>query len=143
MARDGKTEALSKVILFSGLNRKELATVGRIADQAKVPAGELIVTEGTPGREFYLILEGFAVVRRGGRKIATLGPGDYFGELAILDGGPRSATVSADSDLSVLVIGQREFYGVLEQLPVLATKLLANMARRLRSADTKAASASH
>ena len=140
MARDGKLELLSKVGLFSALNRKELTLVGKSADPAAVRSGTTVVSEGTPGHEFYLILEGTAVVRRNGRKVATLGPGNYFGELALLDNGVRSATVVAETDLSVLIIGQRQFFGVLEEVPAVSLKLLANMAHRLREADTRATS---
>ncbi len=140
MARDGKIEMLANVRLFSALNKKELTLVGRNADQASVSAGTTVVSEGTPGHEFYLILEGTAIVRRNGRKVATLGPGDYFGELALLDGGIRSASVVADTDLKVLVLGQREFLGVLEQVPAVTTKILEHMAHRLREADARAPS---
>jgi len=79
-------------------------------------------------------------VRRGGRRIAMLGPGQYFGEMALLDRGPRTATIVADTDMSLLVLGQREFAGLLDQIPSLSYKLLATMAARLREADAKATS---
>jgi CRP/FNR family cyclic AMP-dependent transcriptional regulator len=140
MARDDKLDLLADVGLFSGLNRKELTLVGRSADQVRAPSGTVLVEEGKPGHEFYLLLDGSAVVRRSGRRIATLGPGSYFGELAILDGGTRSATVVADSDVTMLVLGQRQFLGVLAEIPTVAAKLLASMAHRLREADAKATS---
>jgi CRP/FNR family cyclic AMP-dependent transcriptional regulator len=140
MARDEKLDLLSNVGLFSTLNRKELTLVGKSADQVTVGAETTLVAEGSSGHEFYLILEGTAVVRRNGRKVAALGPGDYFGELALLDGGPRSATVTAETDLEVLIIGQRQFFGVLEEIPPVALKLLATMAHRLRQADVRAPS---
>jgi CRP-like cAMP-binding protein len=99
-----------------------------------------VVTEGQLGHEFYLLLSGSASVRRNGRKIATLGPGQYFGEMALLDRGPRSATIVIEEPAELLVIGQREFLAVLDQVPALAHKLLVNMAVRLREADTKALS---
>jgi len=135
---DSKVAQLAKVRLFSSLNKKELGLVAKASDVVSVPAGTQIVTEGTSGREFYLLLEGSATVRRNGRKIATLGPGDYFGEMALLDRGPRSATVVADTDCSLLVLGQREFLAVIDQVPVVALKLLVSMAARLREADAKA-----
>lgn len=138
MARDGKLEMLAEVRLFSGLTKRELTEIGKRADTATAHAGEEIVREGARGHEFFLIVNGTAVVRRNQRKVATLGPGDYFGELAILDGGVRTATVLAESDLTLLVIGQREFMSVLTQVPTLASKLLASMAHRLREADTRA-----
>jgi CRP/FNR family transcriptional regulator, cyclic AMP receptor protein len=79
-------------------------------------------------------------VRRNGRKVAELGPGSYFGELSLLDNGPRSATITANGETELAVIGQREFMGVLDQVPTVSRKLLMTMASRLREADTKALS---
>jgi CRP-like cAMP-binding protein len=140
MAADRKLEHLAKVQMFSSLNKRELGLISRAAEVVKVKGGTEIVTEGTTGHEFYLVLTGEAAVRRNGRKINTLGPGRYFGELALLDRGPRSATVVADTDMELVVIGQREFMGVLDEVPPVAHKLLVSMAARLREADTKAVS---
>ena len=140
MAADRKLEHLAQVGMFSSLNKKELAMVARASDVVSVAPGTEIVREGDFGHEFYLLLQGTATVRRAGRKVAQLGEGDYFGELALLDRGPRSATVVADGECEILVIGQREFVGVLDQVPAVARKLLASMAARLREADRKAVS---
>lgn len=140
MATDRKLDHLAQVKLFSSLNKKELGLVAKASDMVSVPAGTEIVTEGQIGHEFYLILEGSAVVRKGGRKVATLGPGSYFGEMALLDKGPRSATVVTETASSLVVIGQREFTAVLDQVPAVAHKLLVSMAARLREADTRALS---
>ncbi len=140
MAADRKLEHLAQVGMFSSLNKKELAMVARASDVVSVAPGTEIVREGDFGHEFYLLLQGTATVRRAGRKVAQLGEGDYFGELALLDRGPRSATVVADAECEILVIGQREFVGVLDQVPAVARKLLASMAARLREADRKAVS---
>jgi len=140
MAADRKLEHLANVRMFSALSKKELNMVSKAADVVTVKAGTDVVTEGTTGHEFFLILDGQASVRRGGRKVATLGPGDYFGELALLDRCPRSATIVAETPLEVAVIGQREFMAVLDQVPPVSHKLLVTMAHRLREADTKAVS---
>jgi CRP/FNR family cyclic AMP-dependent transcriptional regulator len=140
MAKDGKLEHLAQVRLFSTLNKKELTLVGKASDEVQVPAGKVLVSEGTAGHEFYLIREGQAIVRRGGRRVAMLGPGQYFGELSLLDRGPRTATVVADTDMAVLVLGQREFAAILEAVPVVAHKLLEAMAHRLRECDSRATS---
>jgi CRP-like cAMP-binding protein len=140
MAADPKIELLSKVQMFSSLNKKELGLIARSADVITVKPGTEIVTQGTPGHEFYLVVSGRAIVRRNGRKIATLGPGQYFGELALLDRGPRSATVIAETEVDLAIISQREFLAVLNQVPAVAYKLLVSMASRLRDADTKAVS---
>ncbi|HET9732976.1 MAG TPA: cyclic nucleotide-binding domain-containing protein [Acidimicrobiales bacterium] len=137
---DRKLDYLSRVKLFSSLNKKELGMVARASDVISVPAGTEIVKEGELGHEFYLIASGTAVVKRNGRKIATLGPGRYFGEMALLDRGPRSASVTAEEPCELIVLGQREFMGLLDQVPPVAHKLLVSMAARLREADTKAVS---
>lgn len=140
MAADRKLEHLANVRMFSSLNRKELSLVAKAADVVTIKAGNVVVEEGSPGHEFFLILDGEASVKRGKRKIATLGAGSYFGEMALLDRGPRSATIVADSDLRLVVLGQREFMGLLDQVPALSHKLLVAMATRLREADSKAVS---
>src|SRR5947199_5727185 len=136
--RDNYLDHLARVPMFSACSKKELEKIGRASDEIHVDPGHVLVEEGKPGHEFFLILDGTANVLRNGRKVATLGRGQYFGELSLLDRGPRSATVKAATDLDVLVLGQREFGGVLDSVPALSRKLLAAMASRLREADTKA-----
>ena len=139
MARAGKQiEFLATVPLFSALTDDELTTVVRAAEELDVAGGEELVTEGRVGRDFFLILDGDAVVRRNGRKVATLGPGNWFGELSLIDNEPRSATVVAVTDMKLLVLGQAEFGGLLETVPSMAAKLLRGIALRLRQADARA-----
>ena len=135
--KDSKLDQLSNVRLFSACNKKELGLIGRASDEVEVPAGRVLCEQGKPGFEFYLILDGEATVKRNGKKIASLHPGQYFGELALLDRGPRNATVEASKDSTLLVLGQREFSGLLDEVPGLAHKLLTSMAARLREADAK------
>ena len=129
---------LSKIWLFSTSSGKDLRTIKRALEEITVPPGRILCEQGTIGREFFLIVSGEASVRRNGRKIATLGPGQYFGELALLDRRPRSATVASETDMNLLVLGQRQFNGVLDSVPALSRKMLAAMATRLREADEKA-----
>jgi CRP/FNR family transcriptional regulator, cyclic AMP receptor protein len=93
--------------------------------------------QGEVGRQAFVILEGTAVVKRGGRKVADLGPGDTAGELSLLDLGPRTASVFATSDMRVLVLTARQLTGLLDETPALAHKLLAAMAGRIRDLDRK------
>jgi CRP-like cAMP-binding protein len=137
MARPKELD-LKTVWLFSSCSPSELRTIRSSLEEITVPAGKVLCEEGTVGREFFVIVEGTADVVRDGKTIATLGPGGHFGELALLDHKPRSASVVSVSDLTVLVLGQREFNGVLEAVPTIARKLLAAMATRLRESDTKA-----
>ena len=138
MARgDAYLDHLASIPLFRALNRKELQKVARASDETTVPEGRVLVEQGATGRECFVIVDGTATVKRNGRKVATVGPGDYFGELALLDHGPRTATVEADTKLTVLVLGQREFSAVIDEVPGLAHKLLGSLAARIRDLDTK------
>ncbi len=110
----------------------------------RLAGGAEVVAEGAPGDAFYLVVRGTATVRRNRRKAAVLGPGDYFGELALLDGGPRTATVVADEPvellaIELLAIERGPFARVLEEVPAVGQKLLVTMAARLRDADRRAA----
>ena len=138
MARNNKVDHLRDVSLFSACTVKELTLIARASDEVTVDASVAVVTEGQRGREFYLILSGRAVVSRGGRKVAELGPGQYFGEMSLLDGAPRNATVTAAGPTTLLVLDQREFAALLDTTPGVARKLLTQMAGRLRVADEKA-----
>ena len=137
MAKDTKLDQLARVRLFSACSKKELTTIGRASDEVTVADGAVLCEEGKPGHEFYLVLGGNVVVKKGNRKLTTLGPGDHFGELALLHRGPRNASVVADGSATLLVLGQREFSGVLDSIPGLAHKLLTTMASRLAEADSR------
>jgi CRP/FNR family transcriptional regulator, cyclic AMP receptor protein len=126
---------LSDVPMFRALSKKDLGLVARLAEDFTVNEGHVLVHEGKRESQFYLIVSGQAKVTRGRKTVATLGPGEYFGELALLDPGPRNATVTAVSDMEVLELGAREFGGLLEEVPGIARKLLAGLARRLHAAD--------
>ena len=136
--RDAYLDHLASVPLFAACSRKDLQNIARASDEVSVSAGKTLVEQGQIGRECFVIVDGSATVKRNGRKVATLGPGDYFGELSLLDKGPRTASVTADSDMKVLVLGPREFSGVLDAVPGLAHKLLSTLAGRIRELDTKA-----
>jgi CRP-like cAMP-binding protein len=129
---------LASVPLFAACSRKELQAIARASDELSVPEGKVLAEQGAVGRQCFVILEGTASVERNGRKIATLGPGAYTGELSLLDNGPRTATVTAETPMTVLVLGPREFTSVLEQVPAMTHKLLAALASRVRELDTEA-----
>ena len=135
--RDAFIQHLQQVPLFAACTRKDLQQVARRAEDIHVPAGKALVSEGETGHEFFVIVEGKARVTRQGRKVASLGAGDAFGELALLEKAPRNATVIADSDMELVVLGQREFAGLIDEVPGFARKLLAGMAHRLREADAR------
>ena len=137
MRRDQYLKHLSEVPMFRALSKRDLGLVARLAEDYKVAAGQVLTREGKRESQFYFIVDGKAKVTRGKRTVATLGPGDYFGELALLDPGPRNATVTAQTDMEVLELGSREFGGLLEEVPTIARKLLAGLARRLHEADAR------
>jgi CRP-like cAMP-binding protein len=137
MRRDAKIERLSQVPMFSACSRKDLGLIARYAEELSVEAGRDLIREGDTGREFYVIVEGKARLTRGGREVAVLGPGSYFGELALLDGQRRDATVTTTTPTEVLVVGTREFVTLLEDVPQITRKLLAGMARRLHELDSQ------
>jgi len=128
---------LATVPLFQGLSSKELGRVARAADEVALTAGSIVAEEGTPGDSFYLLADGAAVVNRDGKKIATLGTGDFFGEMSLLDDGPRSATVQLTRDSTLLVMHRKDFAGIIADMPGVARKLLQGLAARLREADRK------
>lgn len=134
-SKDSHLDRLSSVSLFRALSRKELEALGRAADAVDVAAGTTLVEEGATGREFFIVLSGEVSVRVGGNEVAVLKEGEWFGELAIIDPAPRDATVTALSPCELLVIDARRFGPLLEEVPVLARKILVGMARRLREAD--------
>jgi CRP/FNR family cyclic AMP-dependent transcriptional regulator len=137
MARDAFVDHLARVPLFSACSQKDLRLVAKRAEDVKVEAGKQLVTEGDTGTEFFVIIEGNATVQRHGQKVAELGPGDFFGDLALLDRAPRNATVTAETPMELLLLGQREFAGLIDDVPEFAHKLLAGLARRVRQQDSQ------
>lgn len=124
MARNETDARLAGISLFEGLSKKELRDLGRLMTELPVKEGTTLIEQDTVGRECMIIVEGTAVVRRNGRKIATLGPGDIMGELSILSGLPRTATVVAETDLVIESLNRREFMSLLDENPRMAKKVL-------------------
>ena len=131
-------DALGRVSLFSDLDRQEVVQIARLFKERRFPNGETIVREGTGGSAFYLITSGNATVSIGGEQIATLQPGDYFGEMALIDEAPRSATVTATSDMVCLGITLWEFRPLVQSNGHIGWKLLQLMAKKLRAAEQTA-----
>lgn len=132
---DAYLERLGALPMFSGCSKQELRDVARIVDELQVEPGRVLMSQGDAGQEAFVIEEGTADVVRDGQLLATVGPGSYVGELALIDAGPRSATVTATSPMRVLVIGTREFSTLLDEVPGLARRVLVSTARRLRAAN--------
>jgi CRP-like cAMP-binding protein len=135
LRKDAKIELLKRVPLFSQCSKQELASVAAVADEIDLGEGKELTTQGRPGREFIVLVEGEAEVRRNGRKVAALGDGDFFGEIALVTNRPRTATVVAKTPVRVLVITDRAFRSLLEHSPGIQGKVLQALAERLADDD--------
>jgi CRP/FNR family cyclic AMP-dependent transcriptional regulator len=129
---DKKLELLARVPLFSGLGKAGLAQVAKLADEIDLPAGKQLLQQGDHPHEFFLIVDGSVRIDRDGAQINTLGPGDFLGEIALLDGGQRSATATAVTPVSLLILGQREFNTLLNDYPDIRASVITALARRVR-----------
>jgi CRP-like cAMP-binding protein len=134
-SRSERSALLAKIPLFDGLSKRQLEDVAKAADEVTALAGTRLATRGETGNEMYVIVAGEAVVQTGDGRNVRLGPGDFFGEMSLVDGGPRSATVDAATDLQLLALGRREFWGLLDQAPTLVRKIMAVLSRRLRTSE--------
>ncbi len=130
-------EHLQNVSLFSRCSRRDLGAIAKLTEIERYEPGAAIVEQGTPGNAFYVVIEGRAVVRRNGRRSGELGPGDYFGELALLDPAPRNADVEALEPTTVARLGVGPFCQMLRDSPTVNERLLAGLARRVRDADSR------
>ena len=126
---------LRNVSLFSGCTDRDLSKIARAADEVTVPAGYALADQGQTGREAFIIVDGSATVRRNGKKVAVLGPGAVVGELSLLDHGPRTATVTTDTEATVLVLDQRHFSAVIDEVPTIGHKIMGVLAGRIRDLD--------
>lgn len=125
-------DSLKQLPIFAACSKRDLEEISRLATQLDLPAGRVLAAEGTPGQEFVVIRAGTVEVSRQGTRLAELGPGDYFGEISLLDGGPRTATVTALTPVTIEVVARPEFDSVLEKVPGLPQRLLQGLAARLR-----------
>ena len=131
--QDTKVLALKRSPLFEGLANKQLATLARLTDDLEVPAGTVLCREGKSGREFFVIIDGEAEVTRGGKHVATIGSGEFFGEIALLERVVRTATVTAKTPLRFFVLTSQAFWGLLDHQPEIQREVLRALARRVAS----------
>jgi CRP-like cAMP-binding protein len=135
LSRRTKIDLLKGIPLFAGCSRAELQAVAQVADEVRLPAGRVLMRQGTPGRELIVLLEGEATVERDGTTIAVRRGGDFLGELALVTGRPRTATVTATTDLQALVLDRLNFDRLLRDVPTIAAKVLKAIAERLPPED--------
>jgi CRP/FNR family transcriptional regulator, cyclic AMP receptor protein len=130
---DTVVDMLSKVDLFDGMSRKELALVRDVSREHSYPEGAVIVEEGATDRRFFLLLDGRVDVTVGGTLVRVFGPGGTFGEISVLDGGPRTATITATSPVTALSIAYFNLRSLLKENPSMAVKLIEVLAGKVRS----------
>ena len=135
--QDEKIDRLAQVPLFSACTKKELRELAKITTDASAATGQVLCTENESGNECYIVVDGQATVTIGGQHVATIGGGGFFGEMALLDGGPRIATVTAATDMELLVLSRREFLELIDQVPSVTRRLLEGLGARLRDADLR------
>jgi CRP/FNR family cyclic AMP-dependent transcriptional regulator len=131
LRRDAKIELLKRVPLFAGCSKQELGEIALVADEIDFPAGKVLTREGDSGREFFVLVEGAAEVRRKGRKVRTMDSGDFFGEIALVSSRPRTATVTATAPVRMLVVTDRAFRELMQNMPSIQMKVLTALADRL------------
>ncbi len=132
-AHDTKVEALKRVPLFAGLSKKELGQLARASEDLEVLPGKVLCKQGRLGREFFVIVEGEAEVERNGKRLATMKPGDFFGEIALLEQSPRTATVTAKTPLRFFVLTGQAFRHLVDESPSVQRKVLQALAKRVLS----------
>jgi CRP/FNR family cyclic AMP-dependent transcriptional regulator len=126
---------LKRVPLFNGCTDKQLEFIASRVEELDFPSGKTLCKEGQSGGDFFIILSGTAEARRSERPVRAMGPGDFFGEIALVDNGPRTATVVATSPLRCLVLGPNQFQDVLYQNADIAVKVMHALASRLRATE--------
>jgi CRP/FNR family transcriptional regulator, cyclic AMP receptor protein len=131
LRKNAKVELIKRVPLFAHCSKKELGLVAQIADEIDLAEGKTLMREGDRGREFFVLVEGSADVRRRNRKVNTLGKGDFFGEIALVSQRPRTATVATTSPVRALVVTEQSFRSLLDRAPDVQRKVLQALADRV------------
>lgn len=138
MTVSGIATRLGEIPIFAGCTKREISTIAKVVREVDHGVGAVVAAEGEPGAGLFIIDRGEAEVTVGGQKVNQLGPGDFFGEMALLDGGPRTATVTATTDLHMYALTSWVFRGLVSEHPQIAFRMLEVMAGRLRAATKSA-----
>jgi CRP-like cAMP-binding protein len=138
VARDEKLDLLHRIPLFSGFDNRRLERLGMLADEVEVPAGKVLMRQGDTGTDMMVIVSGSVSVERDGNRLNTLGSGDFFGEIALVDGGARTATVTAEEPSRLLVITHRDFHSMMDEFPEVADQVMNALANRVRHLEPDA-----
>jgi CRP/FNR family transcriptional regulator, cyclic AMP receptor protein len=135
MAQDEKLEHLKRVPLFAKMGTHELQRLGQLADEVEVGLDTVLAEQGRTGHEFFIVLEGRVMILDGHTPVRTLGPGEFFGEIALIESVPRTATVRAEGIVRLLVVGHREFHALMDEFPSVRGAVLDAVAERLRRTE--------
>jgi CRP/FNR family transcriptional regulator, cyclic AMP receptor protein len=135
MPHDEKLEHLKRVPLFAKMGTRELERLGALADEVEVGLDTVLAEQGRVGHEFFIVLEGRVMVLEGRTPVRTLGPGDFFGEIALIESVPRTATVRAEGIVRLLVIGHREFNALMDEFPTVRSAVMDALAERVRRTE--------
>jgi CRP/FNR family transcriptional regulator, cyclic AMP receptor protein len=138
VARDEKLDLLQGIPLFAQFDRHHLERLGMLTEEVDVPAGKVLIRQGDLGDDLMVVVKGLVDVQRDGEKVNKLGPGEFFGEIALIERGPRTATVTAETPCRLLVVNHRDFHALMEEFPEIAAKVLLTLAHRLRSLEPAA-----
>lgn len=138
MARDEKLDLLQRIPIFSGFDRRRMERLGMLADEVHVPAGKVLMRQGDIGSDMMVVVRGSVAVERDGNRLNTLGSGDFFGEIALVDGGPRTATVTTEEPTTLLVITHRDFHSMMDEFPEVADQVMNALANRVRHLEPDA-----
>ena len=133
LRKNAKVDLLEAVPLFSSCSKAELQRIASLADELDLAEGATLIREGERGREFLVVVEGTVQVTKHGKKVRALGSGDFIGEIALVSDVPRTATVTATSPVRLLVVTDRAFRGLIEEMPSIATKVLQVLGERLHA----------
>jgi CRP-like cAMP-binding protein len=131
LRKDAKLERIASVPLFARCSKRELGQIAALADEVELPAGTVAAREGAHGQEFFILVNGAVEVSRRRKVVATLGPGDFFGEIALLHNAPRNATVKATTPVTALVVSHKDFASLLATAPQIQAKVMQALAERL------------
>ena len=138
MARDQKLDLLRSVPLFAGLDDADIRRLGELVDEVDLPAGRVLMTQGEHGSELVIVIDGMASVVRDGQALDDCGPGSILGEISLLDGGPRTATVTLTEPSRLLILGRRAFHSLMDEFPEVRLRILETVAHRVRTLEPSA-----
>ena len=138
MARDEKLDLLRGISLFSALSRRGVERLSMLAEEVDAAPGKVLMRQGEDGGDLMVIVRGRVAIDRDGSRLNTMGPGDYFGEIALVVGGPRTATATTEEPTTLLVVNHRDFHSMVEEFPDIAVQLLNTLAHRVRNLEPEA-----